>query len=237
MFKVKVGQTVIRSENPLFKFTFEDYTIVADFDLTQFSMPTTIRERLAENWVYHLNIAPVCVTRELLAKRAEEGIILAFQFSDAVSYFNNNAVYYGMLPSTNNSIPPGTHKTCFRKSDRKIWPKQLVAQLSKEGACSCANKLCFKVKFTNRLLTSEKACLTNFPWHKIYFTGGEHIESHTPMWKPSRDCVVCSNCARCAEAISFCPLHLKCKHIKPKKMNIFFELRKSKFKSCKKYRA
>lgn len=230
-----------------------DYTIVSNFDLTEFEhfFPEEIKKLLNKNWYYHLHVPPLRLHRQHLRKKVDCGGILAYCFVDLLSIGFNDCIYFGFLPTKSqkfedsfkeiveNGDSSNTHSDDEKNeclvSMQKVWPRNISIHIKRVGKCICDNNGCVCIEYLDRTLKSQRNCIRVLNFTDMYIIMGSLNQQCGEGFKEPRICSVCAKCYKCSKSTTYCKTHAKkCKHkliaIDEGKMKDLFI---SEFQKCK----
>lgn len=228
--KIEIGSTTIVSSKRLYTIELDDYLILTDFDITTHKqlIPSSIKIKLQNEWMYHLQVMPI-MTRELLARKVRDGEILAYQFADDISFKGNDVIYYGYITTLAMEIS-GTHKIP-KVAMQHVWPRKLFVYLKFYNICYCGDASCVQIIYKDRCENEHIICLKALPWNRIYIMMGDLIDERHVV-KETRICPTCAKCRKCSLMITYCNAHKKCTHKSYVTNGEGLKLIESRFKRC-----
>lgn len=238
---ITIGKTEIISTSSFYIMEYDDYTLVANVDLTPYynKFPKELKPLLQSRWHYVLHVShgmTPSITRANLQARVRDDRVLAYKYTEC-SIEGNEAVYYGFIPVD----PPETRYGTHRKNHfalQAIWPRKLYVYINYAYTCPCSSGCSIWQVTTSDGSSLKYYCIKRIPWHLVYVMLGSIDDTCTENVRSTRLCIVCAQCVRCAKSPTFCKTHKKCNH---KKQTLDFgseyNLKGSKIKKCLKYRA
>lgn len=233
MNKLNLGDSTIVSSRSLQICELGDYAIVSDFKFDTYKalVPMFIKPAFKSEWVFHMQVSPVVMNEARLARKNREGEILAYQFTNDISVFGNESVYYGYITTVATEIG-GTHSKP-KIVMQHVWPRKLYVYLKFYNACYCGDESCAQIIYKDRCQNEQISCLKSVPWNRIYIIMGDLIARDLSHYqKEPRLCSVCAQCVKCSNMITYCRSHRTCKHKTKITDGEGLALVKSKFKEC-----